>query len=336
MKLRVGVVGLGTAWEKRYRTALRALSDRFEVRAVCEPVAHRAAQVARDFNASAVDGFRAMARREDVDAVLVLCRRWYGSLPVLAAADAGKAVFCCDGLDADPEEAARLRERIEAAGVTFMAEFPRRYAPATLRLKELIATSLGAPRLLFCHSRRPMESSPRDEGDAETAAQHELVELVDWCRYVVGHDPVSVIGVAHGSRPGAFDGDYKMMSVDFSAGDDPAKSVIAQISCGQYMPAAWHEAITFRPPTALQVACERGIAFVDLPAGLVWFDQAGRHHETLESERPLGEALLLQFYRSVTSLVLKSSSLEDAYKALAVVLAAHSSHAHGQRVKLKW
>ena len=85
MKLRVGVVGLGTAWEKRYRTALRALSDRYEVRAVCEPVAHRAAQVARDFNASAVDGFRAMSRREDVDAVLVLCRRWYGSLPVLAA-----------------------------------------------------------------------------------------------------------------------------------------------------------------------------------------------------------------------------------------------------------
>ena len=41
MKLRVGVVGLGTAWEKRYRTALRALSDRYEVRAVCEPVFDR-------------------------------------------------------------------------------------------------------------------------------------------------------------------------------------------------------------------------------------------------------------------------------------------------------
>ena len=86
------------------------------------------------------------------------------------------------------------------------------------------------------------------------------------------------------------------------------------------------------PPAhrALQVACENGIAFVDLPASLVWFDQAGRHHETLESERPLGEALLLQFYRNVTSLVLQSSSLEDAYKALAVVLAARSSHAQGQ------
>ena len=164
-------------------------------------MAHRAAQVARDFNASAVDGFRAMSRREDVDAVLVLCRRWYGSLPVLAACDAGKAVFCCDGLDIDPENAARLRERIDAAGVTYMAEFPRRYAPATLRLKELIATRLGQPKLLFCHSRRPMESSPRDDADACLAAQHELVELVDWCRYVVGQDPISVVSVAHGADP---------------------------------------------------------------------------------------------------------------------------------------
>ena len=43
----------------------------------------------------------------------------------------------------------------------------------------LIATSLGAPRLLFCHSRRPVECSPRDEADAQMVAQHELVELVD-------------------------------------------------------------------------------------------------------------------------------------------------------------
>ena len=338
MKLRVGVVGLGSAWEKRYRTALRALSDRFDVRAFCEPVALRAAQVAREFNASAVDGFRALARREDVDAVLLLSRRWFGSLPILAACDAGKAVFCCDGLELDAETASRLKQRIEEAGVTFMAEFPRRYAPATVRLKELIATRLGAPRLLFCHARRPAEplGPGKDDADPCTMAQHELVELVDWCRYVVGGDPRSVVSVAHGSRPGAFDGDYQMMSLDFSREDDPASSIIAQISCGQYMPAAWHEAIAFRPPSALQVACEHGIAFVDLPSSLVWFDSAGRHQESLDSERPLGEALLLQFHRSVTSLVLKTSSLEDAYRALAVVIAARRSHAEGRRVPLEF
>ncbi len=78
MKLRVGLVGLGNAWEVRHRPALRALSDRFEVRAICEPVAHWAHIAAQEFGAAPVDGFRALAEREDIDAVLVLSSQWYG------------------------------------------------------------------------------------------------------------------------------------------------------------------------------------------------------------------------------------------------------------------
>jgi len=46
---------------------------------------------------------------------------------------------------------------------------------------------------------------------------------------------------------------------------------------------------------------------VDLPATLVWFDEAGRHQESLDSERPVGEQLLTHFYRAVTSLVRRTS-----------------------------
>src|SRR5438309_6839901 len=81
MKLRVGLVGLGNAWEMRHRPALRALSDRFEVRAICEPVAHRAEIAARDFGAASIDGFRALSEREDLDAILVLSGQWFGPLP---------------------------------------------------------------------------------------------------------------------------------------------------------------------------------------------------------------------------------------------------------------
>ena len=85
---------------------------------------------------------------------------------------------------------------------------------------------------------------------------------------------------------------------------------------------------------ALQVSCEKGIAFIDLPATLVWFDAAGRHQELLDSERPLGEQLLTRFFRSVTSLVRKANDLEDAYLALSVVQAARKSHEQGRRVEL--
>src|SRR5258705_997577 len=101
MKLRVGIVGLGQAWETRHRPALRALSDRFEVRAVCCEVAHLAEKVAHEFSAQEVDGFRALASREDVDVVLILAPEWYGPLPVFAACDNGKSVYCGAALDID-------------------------------------------------------------------------------------------------------------------------------------------------------------------------------------------------------------------------------------------
>jgi len=334
MKLRVGLVGLGQNWEQRHRPALRALGDRFEVTAVCEQIAMRAEHAARDFGAQAVDGFRALAQRPDVDAVLMLAPQWYGYLPILAACDAGKAVYCATSLEIELEEARRVKQRVEEAGIAFMSEFPRRQSPATLRLKELIATRLGEPRLLFCHMRRPAEDGPSGPGrPSASSPTGDLIELVDWCCYVVGRRPTSVLGMKHAGRDDA--DDYQWMNLDFSQTGSSGDGPTAQISCGRYMPATWQEAVAYRPPAALQVACERGIAFVDLPTTLVWFDEAGRHQESLDSERPVGEQLLSQFHRAVTSLVHIPSGLDDAYRALAIVLEARASHCQGQRIKLE-
>ena len=145
MKLRIGVIGLGEVWQQRHAPALHMLADRFEVRAVCDQVAHRAQHAAAEFNAAAVDGYHALTHREDLDAVLILSLQWFGALPILAACDSGKAVYCAAGMDLELAEAELVKQRVEEAGIAFMVEFPRRHAPATLRLKELIATRLGAP-----------------------------------------------------------------------------------------------------------------------------------------------------------------------------------------------
>src|SRR5688572_20275349 len=113
MRLRVGLVGLGDAWETRHRPALLALRDRFDVRAVCSEVAKRAEQAADEFNAVAVDGFRALTKRDDIDAILMLSPQWYGPLPILASCEMGKAVYCAAALDIDPEQARDIRKRVE-------------------------------------------------------------------------------------------------------------------------------------------------------------------------------------------------------------------------------
>ena len=333
MKLRVGIVGLGEHWESRHLPALRALADRFEVRGICEQVAHRAQRAAEQVGAAAVDGFRTLAARDDIDAILYLGEQWFGAMPILAACDHGKAVYSAVSLPVDAAEAAALRCRVEQSGIAFMAEFPRRHAAATVRLKELIATRLGHPRMLFCHRRVPHAKAspqPRDPG----SINRDLMELVDWCRYVAGCDPTSVVAVRHAGAGEGEPDDYRMMSLDFSSGSPPGDGILAQISCGYYMPSRWEEAVSFRPPAALQVACEQGIAFVDLPAGLVWFDTVGRHQESLESERPVGEQMLVQFHRRVTSLVRNMSGLDDALQALRVVQAGETSQAEGRRVRL--
>ena len=74
------------------------------------------------------------------------------------------------------------------------------------------------------------------------------------------------------------------------------------------------------------------IAFVDLPSSLVWFDTAGRHQESLESERPVGEQMLVQFHRRVTSLVRSMTGLDDALRAIQVVQAGERSQTEGRRI----
>ncbi len=332
MKLRVGVVGVGPTWESRHLPALRALSDRLQVCAVCDPVQHRAEHAARQFDASVHDGFRVLTGRDDIDAILMLSDDFYGSTPIYAACDLGKAVYCAAMMDLTDAGATALRQRVHEAGIAFMAEFPCRLSPATLRLKELIATKLGAPQLLFCNRRRISPHDPNHNG----LGTRDLVELVDWCRYVVATEPTSVLATAHHSMTNAEQGhagqDYFSVSLDFSTAGKTHSGPLAMIGCGDYVSESLRESLAYRRPADLKVVCEQGIAFVDLPHTVAWFDEAGQHLETLEHERPVGELLLLHFHRAVESLILKSSNLEDAHRAILIANQAKISCQRGERV----
>jgi predicted dehydrogenase len=338
MKLRLGLVGLSNDWNTRHLPALRTLQDRFELVGVYCSVGTFADSVAREFGTKRYDGFRQLISRDEVDAVLILEDQWYGTLPILAACDHGKAIYCGSEISFGPEQAAFIRHEVDRSGIAFMAEFPRRFAPASIRLKELIATRLGPPQLLFCHKRLTCEPSSSRVRSLKDKAERELIELVDWCSFIAGRKVRSVLGVQHQmpkkDAESVPEVDYRSLSVDLSPPDSPLGTTIAQISCGTYIPTAWHEAIAYRPPAAVQVCCQNGLAFVDLPNGLVWFDEAGRHQESLDSERAVGHQLLAQFHRAVTSLVRKMGDLDDVYHCLRVLQAADDSFAARRAIDL--
>ncbi|MEM1226006.1 MAG: Gfo/Idh/MocA family oxidoreductase [Planctomycetota bacterium] len=354
MKLRVGLIGLGQQWQSMHRPALKMLGERFDVRAIYADVAKLAENAVIEFQADPVDGYQAMVHRDDIDAILILEPSWLKFLPAMAACQAGKAVYWGGDLDLDPQADGAFKRCVEDSGVAFMAGLPRRYAPATLRLKELIATHLGPPRLIFCHRRLDLESQSqprRPSGRSQVMSgangkrfqdpvrvmRTELVELIDWSCYIVGDRPSHVSAMNLGSVDGESSNeimlDYESLTMRFNRADE-SSSVTAQISCGAYIPSRWQEAIGFRPPAAMQVCCERGVAFIDLPGTLVWFDDAGRHQESLESESPIGEKMLGQFHRAVTSLVRNLCGLDDAYAAATILNAARQSDREGRRICL--
>ena len=128
--------------------------------------------------------------------------------------------------------------------------------------------------------------------------------------------------------------DYQKIILDFSDSDLPGAGTLAEISCSRYIPHDWSEALGYRAQAGMQIACRRGIAFLDLPSTLVWFDQAGRHQESLDSERPVGQMLLDRFHRAVTSLVTKTSDLDDACRAIHILDEAIRSQEEGRRIEL--
>ncbi len=333
MKLKVGLIGLGDHWETRHRPALLALSDRFDVKAICCEVAEKGQKVARDFNAVPLDGFRAMINRDDIEAVLVLAPDWVGPLPILAACERGKAVYSSVALDIAPDQVADIRKRVQQSGVAFMAELPRRHAPATIRLKELMATRLGQATQLFCHERMIIEeqTSHLRRGDYCPLTWRSLMELVDWCCYLVGRDPAAVTSTIHQPTVNGQASYYQTANLHF-ADFESNLSANAQLSVGYYIPRAWQEALSFRRPASIQICCENGVAFIDLPSKLIWFDEAGQHTESLDSDRPVGEQMLVNFYRAVTRLVRDPVDLADAYRALQVVTSAHESATTGKQI----
>ena len=163
----------------------------------------------------------------------------------------------------------------------------------------------------------------------------ELVELVDWCCYVVDREPVGVTGLVHRREGDAAAEDYQMLSLHFADGGHPAAGPVAQISCGRYIPARWREAVTFRPLAAMQVSCQNGIAFVDLPSTLVWFDEA-RPAPGIARKRAAGRRATptRSSIAPITSLVRRKCDMDDACRASIIVEEARRSFFEGRRIAL--
>jgi predicted dehydrogenase len=127
-----------------------------------------------------------LAQDPDVDVVAVLTAAEGHVDPTLAALNAGKAVLCEKPLGFDADEARRLLEAAEDAGVTHACGFNYRYVPAVALAHELVSSGrlgeLRHYRALYLQDYHLLAQQPRTSGGA--GAVRDYSHLVDMLRFL--------------------------------------------------------------------------------------------------------------------------------------------------------
>jgi predicted dehydrogenase len=330
------VIGLGRLWEARHKPALARLHDRFEVTAVYDQVHRRAEVEAAHQGCAAVEGLAALVGRPDVDVIYLMTPQWFDLHPIELACDAHKPVYCALPLAGSLDELRRLARRIEASGIPFMPEFARRFYPATLRLKELLATTLGAPRLIVGHTRlfgfdRYGHPGPTTQMTPAPLLIDPGSFLLDWCCFLFQREPTGLQGcessvLPHADQAATSGPDFESFVAEFPGGG------VAQISFGRYHRTAWGDATRFLPPPGFQVYAERGVAWVELPDRVQWSDAGGTHEERLPLEPTVGDVLNEQFHRLVRGDHSLAPTVRDALTAAHRVAEIRRSQQEGKKI----
>jgi predicted dehydrogenase len=264
----VGVIGLGRRWQ-RYQPALQALHGQLEVRAVCDQVHALAEQTARQLGCVAAAGPLDLVEREDVEAVLLFDRQWYGLWPVFQASRLGKPVFCPSVLLAREEALPALRERVRSTGLPVLPGNPLVLHPHLGRLRGLLEEQLGRPRLLRCEQIVPGRARLLRQ-DWTPALLDRLLPWLHLCAALLEGEPRS-FAVTAPPRSGLLN-----VTVEFP------KRQAAQLALF-LQPGA-------RPTARLEVLAAHGRAGIIWPRQLRWYDDEGMH---VLRQPPIGTPRLL-------------------------------------------
>jgi predicted dehydrogenase len=304
-RLRVGVIGLGRRWPA-YRRALLRLAKQFEIRCVCDVVAARAAAEARLLRCAAAGGVVDLVGRDDVDAVVLAGRAWWGLWPVEQACREGKPVFCDVSPAADDAHADDIAEEVRSRGAPVLMAHPLAAAGALGRLQTLLRDHLGRAHCVRAELSLPAARNPA----ADLLRAPAVGPLLSTCVGLLGARPVTM----------------------WASGAGAVASVVMEVEQGRaavVSVAAGAVAACCR----LQVFAENGVATAHLPHTVRWRDAEGRHTHRLQ---PVAaeETLLERFAQALRSGDPVRPGFTDAHEAFGWLRAAWRSRDEGRRVGL--
>jgi myo-inositol 2-dehydrogenase/D-chiro-inositol 1-dehydrogenase len=154
--LRIGLIGAGRIGQVHASTIAYRVAGA-QLAAVTDPVPGAAQAVAAKFGALATRAdYRAMIADPDIDAVLICTPTDTHAEIVIAAAQAGKQIFCEKPLALNLHDTDAAIQAAERAGVKLQVGFNRRFDANFARVRKAVAGGeIGQPQIMHVISRDP-------------------------------------------------------------------------------------------------------------------------------------------------------------------------------------
>ena len=192
-KLKLGVIGTGRIGKVHIATLVQSV-PKAEVVAIADINIAGAREVAKDFGISTVySNYMDVINNPEVEAVVICSPTNTHAQYVIAAAKAGKHIFCEKPVDLSLEVIRGALDAVNKAGVKMMVGFNRRFDPNFYKIRQLVTEGkIGEPHILKITSRDhappPAEYSAVSGGMFMDMTIHDF----DMARYIVGSEVTEV------------------------------------------------------------------------------------------------------------------------------------------------
>ena len=197
-KLRIGVVGCGRIGKLHIDNLINAIPET-DVIAVADPMIDKSGArewcAARGITNVSAD-YMDVINNPEVDAVFVCSSTDTHSIISLAAANAGKHVFCEKPVDYDVDKIKAVIEAVEKNGVKFQVGFNRRFDHNHKAVADAVKDgTIGDPHIVIVTSRDP-EPPPASYVAVSGGIFYDMmIHDFDMVRYVTGSEAVEISAV---------------------------------------------------------------------------------------------------------------------------------------------
>ena len=154
-QIKIGVIGIGRMGQIHLDNLMQKFSE-VEVVAISD-INEEARQWAEKYTISKFySDYEDLISDQQVNTVVICSPTNQHAENIIAAAQAGKNIFCEKPMDLSIQTATKVLQIVEKAGVKFMLGFNRRFDPNFMKIKSLIDEGkVGEPQIVKITSRDP-------------------------------------------------------------------------------------------------------------------------------------------------------------------------------------